>query len=310
MPRFGKGKPMGQQAQAVLKGFLDLSSRHAAKLAGTVKGSQATGKIHSLRTFEKYADCLKLAGKWGRQHASVRFLKDLTPALAQAYLEDRAAQGIGQKQLDADRNALSFITGRDTLERVYALTPAERSSRAYTVAQVAAIAARQSEPNAIATELAHRSGIRAHELLTIRPATEAQASAHRTWRGDRFDGREGVRYVVEGKGGLRREVIVDRELSRRLEAHRLDASKQVSDRGVFYTQHYDIGGGKAWSQSVSDAAGRALGWSNGAHGLRHSYAQERIAELQNLGKVYNDAREIVSQELGHFRADVVETYLR
>ena len=119
-----------------------------------------------------------------------------------------------------------------------------------------------------------------------------------------------MRYIVEGKGGLRREILVDRELAARLETHRLDSPQQVSDRGIFYEQHYDIGGGKSWSQSVSDAADRALGWSNGAHGLRHSYAQERMAELQDAGKIYNEAREIVSQELGHFRADVVETYLR
>ena len=301
---------MADQARAMLKAYLDLSSRHAAKQAGGVKGSQATGKIHSVRTFEKYADSLKLTGDWARQHAGVKFLKDLTPELGQAYLEDRAAQGIGQKTLDADRNAMAFILGRDVLERVHSLTPAERGTRAYTSDQVRAIAARQTERHAIATELAHRSGIRAHELLTIRPASETQASTHRTWRSDRFAGREGLRYVVEGKGGLRREVLVDRTLVERLETHRLDAARRVSDRGVFYTQHYDIGGGKAWSQSVSDAANRALGWSNGAHGLRHSYAQERIRELQNLAKHYNDAREIVSQELGHFRADVVETYLR
>ena len=97
MPRLGKGKPMDVQANAVLKSFLDLSSRHAAKLAGDVKGSQATGKIHSLRTFEKYTDSVKLAGEWGREHAGIRHLRDMTPELAQAYLEDRAAQGIGQK---------------------------------------------------------------------------------------------------------------------------------------------------------------------------------------------------------------------
>ena len=32
MPRFGKGKPMGVQARAVLKGVWDLSSRHADAL--------------------------------------------------------------------------------------------------------------------------------------------------------------------------------------------------------------------------------------------------------------------------------------
>ena len=34
----------------------------------------------------------------------------------------------------------------------------------------------------------------------------------------------------------------------------------MTDRGVFYEQRYDIGGGKAWSQSTTDVAGRSLGW--------------------------------------------------
>jgi hypothetical protein len=32
--------------------------------------------------------------------------------MAQQYLEERAAGGLSQKQRDADRNALEFITGR------------------------------------------------------------------------------------------------------------------------------------------------------------------------------------------------------
>ncbi len=35
-----------------------------------------------------------------------------------------------------------------------------------------------------------------------------------------------------------------------------------------------------------------------------------MRELQGLGKAYYPAREIVSQELGHFRGDIVEVYLR
>lgn len=53
----------------------------------------------------------------------------------------------------------------------------------------------------------------------------------------------------------------------------------------------------------------ALGWSRGAHGVRHSYAQERMAELQR-GLRYDDALEVVSQELGHFRPGITREYLR
>jgi integrase len=310
MPRFGQGKSMGIQSQAVLKAYLSLTSRHEAKQASGAKGSQSTGKIHSLATFTKYVTALKQAGEWARESAGLRHLKEFTPELAQQYLNDRAAQGIGQKQLDADRNALEFITGKGSLERETALAKADSHSRAYTSAQIQQIAAHQGAKNALATELAWRAGLRAHELLTLQRSGEAKTSTHRQWSQERFLGREGERYIVTGKGGLRREVMIPRDLAARLEAHRLGSAQAVTDRGITYRQHYNLGGGNAWSKSFGEASTRALGWSHGAHGLRHSYAQERMAELQGEGKPYNQAREILSQELGHFRGDIVEVYLR
>ena len=108
---------MDAQARAVLKQSLSLTSRHAAKAAACVAGSRSTGKIHSLATFDKYAASLAQAGEWAREAAEVRHLRDLTAELAQAYLADRAAAGIGQKQLDTDRNALEFVVGKGSLER-------------------------------------------------------------------------------------------------------------------------------------------------------------------------------------------------
>ena len=84
----------------------------------------------------------------------------------------------------------------------------------------------------------------------------------------------------------------------------------MTDRGIRYTQHYDLGGGLAWSRSFSAASKRALGWSTGGHGLRHSYAQERIEDLQRDGHTYDSALGLVSQEMGHFRGDITEVYLR
>ena len=48
----------------------------------------------------------------------------------------------------------------------------------------------------------------------------------------------------------------------------------------------------------------------GAHGVRHTYAQERVIELQRQHYRFEDAKEVVSQEMGHFRADIIDTYLR
>ena len=35
-----------------------------------------------------------------------------------------------------------------------------------------------------------------------------------------------------------------------------------------------------------------------------------MKEIQGLGHTYQSALEIVSQEMGHFRADITEVYLR
>jgi len=115
---------------------------------------------------------------------------------------------------------------------------------------------------------------------------------------------------VEGKGGLIREVLLPKALSDRLESRRLPKPRQVTDRGVRYSQSYDIGGGKTWSQSFSAASKRELGYSTGAHGLRHSYAQERMHELQCSGMRYDEARSTVAQEVGHFDKKTTEAYLR
>ena len=67
-------------------------------------------------------------------------------------------------------------------------------------------------------------------------------------------------YTVEGKGGLCREVAIDRNLAEKLEERRLDEPRTVYDREVRYEQHYDLGGGKQWSDSFSKAAERELGF--------------------------------------------------
>ena len=298
-------KSMDKQATRLLAHrHLDLSSRHAAKSFG--RGSSK--KIHSVSTFQRYRQALAQAGKWARIHHGIRRLDHVTPEIARAYLDHRRCDGIGQKQLDNDRNALQFVTGK--LGRVKAQTEAEKESRAYSKDEAAEIADRQHDRNALATRIAYDAGLRAHELHTLRRANEASPSQARKWHPDRFLGRTGVRYVVRGKGGLRREVLLSHGLSLALEARRLSEPRLVKDRKIHYQSLYDIGGGAAWSKSFGKRSQTVLGLSRGAHGLRHGYAQNRFSELKALGLADKAAKQLISQELGHFRVRIVEVYLR
>jgi integrase len=244
------------------------------------------------------------------QESRLGDLKSATAGVAQAYLAERQESGLSQKTLDQDRQALQCHLGQK-LERVQALEVTKLSTRSYTTAQIREITSHQTGRNALATEIAHSAGLRASELQTIRPASERPASTHRQWSEDRFNGRVGERYTVQGKGGLIREVLIPREIAARLEAARLPKAVNVTDRGVYYQQHYAIGGGKNWATSFSRVSENRLGWSNGAHGLRHSYAQERMNELQGSnGYTYEKALSTVAQELGHFSPSTTEAYLR
>ena len=298
--------------------FRSRSSDPAKQAAGIVKRLQGT-RIRSVGTARSYQE--RLVQIAARLDVA---LTALTRDRAVAYLERRAME-VGQRTLDMERQAIQAMMthvtmqlppGR-TLPVVKSATPQTLKPRAYSPAQIKAIAARQAERNALATAIVHASGIRAHELLTLgrpreQPPDDRRAQSRLTGtaaEGLKFAGRDGVVYTVVGKGGLVREVMLPHELVERLEARRRPVPDQVTDRRVRYLQRYDVGGGAAFTASFSRASREALGASRGAHGMRHSYTQQRMRELVHHAE-HRLALAIVSEELGHLRPDVVQTHLR
>ena len=299
-------KPAKQAARAVRRVLALNTPRH---------DNRDDGRIHSVGTARSYQQALTRVAAWMQDKRNYKGLLQLTPDEATAYLEERAAC-VRQPTLDQERQALQTLPLIGKMERIKSAstlkpTRLATDSRAYTPEQVEVITRAQTPRNALATRIAYAAGVRASELLTLRPAAERPASEHRKWSPERFDGRGDLRlYTVEGKGGLVREVALPLHLAEQLEARRLEKPERVTDRGVHRTQYYDLGGGHAWSQSFSAASKLELGWSTGAHGLRHSYAQDRVGELQGSGHGHDSALETVSQEMGHFRPDITRVYLR
>lgn len=286
--------------------------KQAEKMAAAV-GRDFNSELKSVRTIANYQQALKNVAL--TQVNNGQHLRDITPERAQAYLETRANE-VGQKTLDMERQALQKL-----MQMTGALNPTEKlavtksqheqklESRAYSKEQVSAITERQTAKHALATQVAYSAGLRAHELLTLQKADQRPADP-RPANEEKFAGRTGEIYTVTGKGGLIRDVLIPNQLAEKLEERRLETAQNITDRGVHYKQHYDLGGGQRWSASFSKASNARLGWSSGAHGLRHSYAQERMHELQKTGLSYERALETTSQEMGHFRPDITEVYLR
>jgi len=291
--------------------------RHTAH--GTSKReARSLALITSVGTERNYTQATSNYLEWCSQN-------DIAPGLRanktvlKNYLDERS-EWIQQKTLDMERQALQLLY-KQKLAYVKSINPTILAKRSYTTVQANQIARCQTKRNSISTLLALHAGVRAHELATILPINERTPSQHRQWDSMRFTGfPEFVRYTVIGKGGLCREIGVPVWLSSLLEARRRNEPLQVRDRQIFYTSFYDIGFGQAWSQSFTDASKKALGFSTGGHGLRHSYAKKRLYELErafellihrtNLTSAREEALKVLSQELGHFRIDVTYAYLR
>ena len=278
-----------------------------------VKGLTKARIIKSYGTARNYEQALRTVAKWTKEN-KVNGLQSLTPDVARHYLEYRA-ESVGQKALDMERQAIQAmmqlngkLPAKATLYRVKSELDEIKRSRAYTSAQAQAVSEHQTDTHQLATQIAYAAGLRAHELLTLAKAEESPPDK-RPALDSKWAGREGQLYTVQGKGGLIRHVLIPNDLVEQLEQRRFNNPVTVKDRKINYLQRYDIGAGKRWSDSFSKASKRTLFFSTGAHGLRHSYAQERMYELVALGYRRAHALETVSQEMGHFRPEITEVYL-
>ena len=300
-------RTLRQQAAAVIRSKTAFD--HQNQRGGNAGNKSVPGNYKQLQSLRSANEAVLALAKIA-ETMKVDRIKQISPDNAEQYLGLKRDNFASQKSLDRDRKALSIALGID-LPRLKAISEQTLTSRAYNPQQIQKIGNAMTERNNLAVKIAHNAGLRAHELLTLKRKDEGTKTSSRTWTNERFEGREGTVYLVTGKGGLIREVLISNELAKELENRRYETPQVKTDRGINYLQRYDVGGGNALSASFTRASQRSLSFSHGLHGVRHRYAQERIDEIKLRFKVdHETARDIVAQELGHFRGDITEVYLR
>lgn len=266
-------------------------------------------KIHSISTEKQYVTVIEDFLEWR---------KSLGLSIDGPYMKEEKVEFLfamaeiyEQTRINTAKQALQLVF-QERLDSIKSERQTTYITRSYQASDVSQIMKYQTDTNALSTVICFISGLRDHELLTIQRLTEQPPTKNRKWLSALFTGMpEHVIYTVVGKGGLCRQIAIPIQISNELEKYRLEKSVRVIDRGIFYNSYYAIGGGQSFSQSFGDASKKAIGYSNGSHGLRHSYAQRRLDELLNRANLpYDEALLILSQELGHFRPDITLVYLR
>lgn len=237
-------------------------------------------------------------------------LKKSTPADAKEFLGWRAAS-FRQSTVSLARQAINLhLHSASPVDFVPAKVATQAANRAYSAQQIELLVQEASPALRLSILLCTDAGLRGMELLTIGRPDEQQVSL-RVWSSSLFRGRENdIAYVVRGKGKLFRELRLQPSLASQLEATRRSQAVVVSHRKGHLPSWFDLLGGHDFSIAFGNFSRRVLGFSHGAHGLRHAFAQRRRDELLCAGVEYDLALEVLSQELGHFATKNTLAYLR
>lgn len=286
-----------------------VSERVALGVSRHAKKKQRMNVITSVGTARNHRVALKGVATWLHRRNG-KHLKNLNETDAVEYLELRSMT-VGQSAVDLDRQAINFHLLRNQ-PVPYFLSATQRvlEDRAYTKAEIYLLLKNSDDKLNLSIRLAVNAGLRAVELITIAPIGYFPES-ERDWCKERFLGREkDVKFIVHGKGGLRRQVCLESDLAAELMQQKRPISIQVRDREVIHTSYFDLLSGVNYSVQFSNLSIKVLEESHGAHGLRHTFAQKRLRDLLCCGIDYEHALKVLSNELGHFSVKNTLAYLR
>ena len=294
-------------------------SRHEDKISARAQGARGSHEIgqntviHSRNTRDHYFNVVVDFCRYQKDHFGIKDVENTSGEAIKQYMLDRIDSGkIGQystfkfeasalEKFNAGLNRYaekhetghSYRLSEDIKEaRVYArdtMDSPETDSRAYADAK-GVIASIENQDNHLGAKVQHEAGFRIHEVSLIH---EEQRKGIRQ---ETVTGEERGVIEVQGKGGKVYEGMVSQETYRELENH-------IKDNGEFAIDKADYG------RDLRAAALEHGEDYHGSHDLRHTHAQERFHEIQENGYSREDARQIVSRELGHERPDITERYL-
>lgn len=317
-------KPNKQQKNSAI-GHAKYSMREQAEKyidarANRGKSKASGADLRSDRTVQRYQGDLGRAAEVIQKQYGLKRLKDITQGQAQWYIDKRLRQHIRVRTVQGYAKALELLPlVKDLIvpSRATDVKDKPRQTRAYTREQIKAIQEQIISPAAkLAVQVLVESGCRAKDFASIqlereRPVKNARlAKLH----DDRFSGREGwIKVTFIGKGGHEYASTIAPETATALAGYRLPSPRDFRERkqaNVVTQQHYDLPAGLKLSSIWSDASRRTFFSSRGLHGLRHTFAQERVREMLRAGVTWDKAVECVSQQMGHYRASEIKTYLR
>lgn len=293
-------------------------SKHEAKAAARAAGSKSwtdMGKalgIHSFNTADTYKDTWHQFANYARAEFKLKDIEKTSAEHVQSYLVSRNSSGVALATIAKEaaalgklENALNLYSAkyekgnqynfrdgiREIIKQARQELPKADPHRAY-LSPGHIIDAIKNEKHQIAARSQLESGARIHEISLIKPGQLRGMGQDRT-----SEEKCGI-IEIKGKGGKIRELHVAPVTYGKI-------SSIIEQEGRFCIDKNDY---RADLRKVCELCNEKY---TGSHGLRWSYAQNRMESLQSVHSMsYEQSLLEVSHQLGHDRPDITEHYLR
>lgn len=289
------GSPAYQVTNALKTLFTPGSSRHSDKRAG-----QVDKHIYGIHTMRAYVEDGTRFAIWARDQYGVKNVREITPEMACAYIDDLAARErsggyIGRVKAALGKLSVALHGYRWELGTGWHSDP--HPERVYTPDEAAQI---------IDDLQRHARDPQAADVVRLQTVAGLRREEAVRLRGQDIDPDRGLIHLERGtKGGRLRQVQVDREHAGFLQS--LKARAAGCSDGCVFQGRGSLG--RRVEQAVDQACRRLGLVDRGTHGFRKTFARARYDQYQAEGMSDPEARQALTGDLGHGRRQVTYSYV-
>jgi len=238
-------------------------------------GHKVSNLVHSYKSLDNLRDDLTNLGKYAKAKHNIKEMREINANVVREWIQSKdityntASNYLSEINKVAEHLNITREEIKDLrVELKDTLRENEKTSRAYNLEKVEV-----AERSSIAYTMQSQYGLRSQEARHI---TEKQL--------------EGNTLSFQGKGGREQSKELQPQHAQQLREHFKEHNGKYS---ISYT---------SYREDLKEAIEKTGQEFNGTHGLRHTYAQNRLEEGASKAEV--------SKDMGHTREEITDTYLR
>ncbi len=270
-----------------------VEARNASNTTGE-NGHKVSDKAHSIKEMQNMRSVTTQYVNYVKENYEGKVAGNINTESARAFILNKATE-VGQGTLNTYISILNKVS--DNLNKDHignlnreAIQSIKNDIKEHIELKSDHVNRAYENAEAIKQEMAHTPFSLSTELQT-----EAGLRANDTINSDKWQiNQDNTLTIHNSKGGL---TYTTAPLSQEL----INKVEQAKEMG--YKANYT-----EYREALKEAVESTNQEYNGTHGLRYSFAQNRIGELQNNGYTHEEAKGQVSLELGHSRLEITKHY--